>query len=250
MTNKSLTISNCIKLNSNNLNNRETILAHRLNTSRQIFIFPKKKKPSPFIDPLKEKREENSPQFSASRSSPLRGGGLIPSRPDGSRVYSSSGIAYYALPSPPSKNRHAFWEETGCRTTFRTWKKGDDGGGRVDRKSWGRGGERKDAKRFGEKRLAKIQTVIARACLSGARPEYFSLLFSVSGPLFISCQPSPLARLRLPPSYSSPCCCSSSRPLPPPPFFFLFTPRVQFVLLSFFTIARGTMRASIDRNTV
>ena len=33
--------------------------------------------------------------------------------------------------------------------------------------------------------LAKIQTVIARACLSGARPEYFSLLFCVSGPLFI-----------------------------------------------------------------
>lgn len=93
--------------------------------SRQILIFPKKKKPSPsFIDPLKEKREENSPQFSASRSFPLRGGGLIPSRPDGSRVYSSRGIAYYA--SSPPKNRHAFWEENWLQDNVSYVEKGDE----------------------------------------------------------------------------------------------------------------------------
>lgn len=156
--------------------------------------------------------------------------------------------------TPPKKSACVLGGKLAAGQRFVRGKRGRVEGRveRVDRKSWGRE-EREDAKRFGEKRLAKIQTVIARACLSGARPEYFSLLFSVSGPLFISCQPSPLARLRLPRSYSSPCCCSSSRPLPSllpfPPSFFSSLP-ARPVRAPFFTIARGTMRASIDRNTV
>lgn len=48
--------------------------------------------------------------------------------------------------------------------------------------------------------LAKIQTVIARACLSRARPEYFSFLSSVSVPLFFFANyPLPF---RLPPRSS------------------------------------------------
>lgn len=148
-------------------------------------------------------------------------------------------------PITPPQNRHAFWEEGSWLQDNVSYVEKGDGGG--DRQSgWiGKVGGEGDAKRFGEKRLAKIQTVIARACLSGARPEYFSLLFSVSGPLFISCQPSPLA-LRLPRSYSSPC-CSSSRPPPLPsffpslffsPFFFSFLSRVSASSsCSFFTIA-------------
>lgn len=120
-------------------------------------------------------------------------------------------------PITPPQNRHAFSEEGSWLQDNVSYVEKGDGGG--DRQSgWiGKVGGGENAKRFGEKRLAKIQTVIARACLSGARPEYFSLLFSVSGPLFISCQPSPLA-LRLPRSYSSPC-CSSSKPPPLPSFF-------------------------------
>lgn len=131
--------------------------------------------------------------------------------------------------TPPKKSACVLGGKLAAGQRFVRGKRGRVEGRveRVDRKSWRRE-EREDAKRFGEKRLAKIQTVIARACLSGARPEYFSLLFSVSGPLFISCQPSPLARLRLPRSYSSPCCCSSSRPLPSlPSLFFLFTSRAS-----------------------
>lgn len=169
-------------------------------------------------------------------------------------------------PITPPQNRHAFWEEGSWLQDNVSYVEKGDGGG--DRQSgWiGKVGGEGDAKRFGEKRLAKIQTVIARACLSGARPEYFSLLFSVSGPLFISCQPSPLA-LRLPRSYSSPC-CSSSRPPPLPsffpslffsPFFFSFLSRVSASSsCSFFTIAlrkrdsrkREREREIIDRNTV